>query len=98
MIKYVRYKMSHDLETTCLKITPPVLLQSFKDEFDLPTDGQEPLTLAEPGQVLLPCEEKDPLPPKMQTNINLGVEKLLHMMRWSHPDILNATWELSCHL
>ena len=59
--------MSRDLETNCLKITPPVLLQSFKDEFDLPTDGQDPLTPAEPGQVLLPCEKKDALSPELQT-------------------------------
>ena len=42
------------------------------------------------GKILTPSENKS----KNQTPYWSGVGKLLHMMRWSRPDILNATCEL----
>ena len=86
------------LQEKLLKMTQPVLLQSFNDEFNLPSDEVEPRTPAEPGQVLMPCDVKEALDPKMQMKFQSGVGKLLHMMHWSCPDILNATRELSRHM
>ena len=89
---------ARDEDNNLLKLTQLVLLQSYHDEFDLLNDGPDPRTPAEPGMVLMPCDEKDVLSWTQKTEYQSGVGKLLHMMRWSRPDILNATRELSRHM
>ena len=96
--EYVGCKLERNMEEGWLKLTQPVLMKSYEDEFDLPTDGPDPTTPAEGGQVLRPCEEGDGLPPEMQTKYRSGVGKLLHMMRWSRPDVLNAVREQSKYM
>ena len=81
-----------------MKLTQPVLLKSYEDEFDLPTNGPIPTTPAEGGQVLRPCEDGGELSPEMQTKYQSGVGKMLHMMRWSRPDVLNAVREQSKYM
>ena len=75
-----------------MKFTQPVLLQRFLDEFELPTGNYT--TPAVPGQVLQPCDENNKLNEKNQKIYRSGVGKLLHLMKWSRPDILNAVREL----
>jgi len=77
-----------------MKITQPVLIQSFVDEFDMDSNIK-PSTPAEPGQILVKCEEKHELGTKQKKIYRSGVGKLLYLMRWSRPDISNATRELS---
>jgi hypothetical protein len=91
---YVGCKIDYDREDRSMKITQPVLLQSYKDEFELP-EGTDPKTPAAPGSMLhkgLPGEE---LSEKRQTIYRSGVGKLLHMMKWSRPELLNPVRELS---
>ena len=94
MDEYVGCKLERNHEERWIKITQPVLIQSYNDEFDL---GKEKATStpAEPGQVLMPCKEADSLSPAEQTTYRKGTGKLLHMMRWSRPEILNPVRELS---
>jgi hypothetical protein len=73
-----------------LKITHPVLLQSYDDEFKLP-EGRVPKTPAEPGSMLVKVQEGNELDIKAQKTYRSGVGKLLHMMRWSRLDVLHAT-------
>jgi hypothetical protein len=76
--------------------TQPVMIQSFVDEFDLPTDGPIPNTApAETGQVLSKGEQGMQMPIERQKKYRSGTGKLLHMMRWSRPDVLNAVRECS---
>ena len=75
-----------------IKITQPVLIQSFEDEFDI--ENSAPSTPAEPGQVLLKATT-GLLSPQQQHKYRSGVGKLLHLMRWSRPDVLNSVRELS---
>jgi hypothetical protein len=78
-----------------LRLTQPVLLQSFDDEFDIP-DMQRPNTPAMPGQVLRSgASETALVDSKMQSRYRSGTGKLLHLMKWSRPDILNSVRELS---
>ena len=58
--EYVGCKLTRDHEHKWMKITQPVLLQSYEDEFDLPEN--ECKTPAVPGQVLMKCDRKDALP------------------------------------
>ena len=78
-----------------LKMTQPVLLQSFTDEFTF-THDHKIRNPAVPGTVLHPTEgmlSKDDL-----FTYRSGTGKLLHLMKWSHPEIGNTVRELSCFM
>jgi hypothetical protein len=70
------------------------MLQSFRDEFDLDVHGKDPRTPAEPGSVLKPPMEKTTLDKGKQKSYRSGTGKLLHMIRWTRPEILNSVREL----
>ena len=95
MNEYVGCKVNINRKENAMKITQPVLLQSFKDEFDLPTKSYD--TPAEPRQILDPADASDILGKQEQEKYRSGVGKLLHLMRWSRPEIWNAVRELSKH-
>ena len=92
--EYIGCKLDWNEEKEWIKITQPVVLQSLKDEFEL-SEGQNPLTPAEPGSVLTKEGEAELLKHKDQTKYRSGVGKLLHMMKWSRPEIANSIGELS---
>ena len=78
-------------------------VQRFIDEFGCMGDGgpnnRAPTTPAEPGSVLeFDKEVEEGLSDSKQSKYRTGVGILLHMMRWSRPDVLNAVRELSCHM
>jgi hypothetical protein len=75
-----------------LKLAQPLLLQSFIDEFDLPNDKSYPSTPAEPGSFFM---KGDKLSMSEQRKYWSGVGKLLYLMRWSCPEIMNSVRELS---
>lgn len=92
--EYVGCKIDINREERSVKITQPVLLQSFVDEFELP-DGYAPRTPAIAGDVLVRGEIIDQVSNEEQKMYRSGVGKLLHMMRWSRTDTLNSVRELS---
>ena len=79
--------------------TQLVKVQRFVDEIGCQgyfTGSKAPLTPAEPGLVLEYNKElEDPLPGKKQTMYYQDVGVLLHMMRFSWPDVLNRVREPS---
>jgi hypothetical protein len=78
-----------------MKILQPVLIQSFKDEFDV--DLSMPLaTPAAPGQVLRKGELDTT--PHQQFTYRSGVGKLIHAVKWSRVECLNAVRELARHM
>jgi hypothetical protein len=95
MTEFVGCKVEYNLEGKYMRLTQPVMIQSFVDEFDLPTDGPIPNTPAETGQVLSKGEQGMQMPIERQKKYRSGTGKLLHMMRWSRPDVLNAVRECS---
>ena len=95
MDEYVGCKVEINRNDTTMKITQPVLLQSFEDEFQLPNQTYD--TPAIPGQVLQQSEDSDVLGEEDQTKYRSGVGKLLHLMIWSRPEIWNAVRELTKH-
>ena len=74
MEEYVGCKVNVDREKKVMKITQPVLLQSFVDEFELPDKSYD--TPAEPRQVLDPANEGDVLGPNEQEKYRLGGWKI----------------------
>jgi hypothetical protein len=79
-----------------VKFTQPVLIQSYEDEdeFDL-NKTRSVFTPAEQGKVLMTCDQGMELVGKEQANYCSRVGKLLHMMKWSRPEIYDAVRELS---
>ena len=75
-----------------IKLTQPVLLQSFEDEFEMEETGREAFTPAVAGSVLnpdVPAEEV--ISKEEHSKYRTRTGKLLHVTRWSRPDIWNAT-------
>ena len=91
--EYVGCKLERDWKERSVKFTQPVLLQSYEDEFELPSRDYE--TPAEAGKVLVKCEDDQQVEPAEQKEFRSGTGKLLHMMRWSRPEIWNSVRELS---
>ena len=75
-----------------MKLTQPVLVQSLQDEFDIPE--KTPCALPAPNGKEL-TSEGELLNEDEKKIYRLGVGKLLFLMRYSRPDILNAVRELS---
>ena len=96
MEEYVGCKIDidWDRDKPRLKFTQPVLLQSLEDEFDI-QNQQECRTPAEPGSVLRKPPEETLLDREAHSKYRSAVGKLLYLMRWSRPDILNPVRELS---
>ena len=79
-----------------IKFTQDVLLQSYEDEFDLPSRNYA--TPAKPGNVLTKGDTDSALDSEMQTKYRSGVGKLIHMIEWSRPDICSAVRDLTRHM
>jgi hypothetical protein len=78
-----------------MKLTQPVLLQSFTDEFELPGGGV-PMTPAVPGRVLQRGDETSSnVEPDKRTLFRKGTGKLIHMMKWTRPETSNAVRDLT---
>jgi hypothetical protein len=93
--EFVGCKIDYDRVGRMMKLTQPVLVQSFTDEFELP-NGRPPDLPAPPGEILVgSTNPQNNLPGTQQTYYRSGVGKLLHLVKWSRPDILNSVRELS---
>jgi hypothetical protein len=92
--EYVGCKIDYKPSDGTLKITQPVLIQSFTDEFKLPS-GDFPNTPAVPGEVLHRGKPDDQVSASDQSKYRSGVGKLIHLMKWSRVEALNSVRELS---
>ena len=98
MDEYVGCKVERDWENRSIRLTQPVMLQSFQDEFNISTGGRLPNTPAIPGDHLVKGDEGTNVGADMQSHYRTGVGKLLHMMRWTRPEIQNSVRELSKYM
>jgi hypothetical protein len=98
MDEYVGCKVDRDWENNSIRLTQPVMIQSFRDEFPLCLEGRAPNTPAVPGEHLVKGDEGTNIDAKLQAHYRTGVGKLLHMMRWTRPEIQNAVRELSKYM
>ena len=95
--EYVGCQVERDWDEPSIKLTQPVLLQSFQDEFDLSEIGN-PVTPAVPGTSLSKTATVGELTPEAQSLYRKGTGKLLHLTRWTRPEIGNAVRELSRYM
>ena len=92
--EYVGCKIEYDRKIPIMKLTQPVLIQSFEDEFEVNKLGRDVSTPAIPNTVIVTKAEKEGTE-KDKTYMRSGVGKLLHLVRWSKPEIFNAVRELT---
>eukprot|EP00957_Ditylum_brightwellii_P069496 5277404-Ditylum_brightwellii.AAC.1 len=78
MDKYVGCKVEQDCAARTIKMTQPVLLQSYSNKFELGKHGHTPTTPAELGTVLSKGEGIQ-LDKAKHSRYRTGVSKLLHM-------------------
>ncbi len=90
--------MVEKLESGGIKFLQKILLQSFKDKFDI-EELKKFNSPATPGTVLKkPVEGDVLLRSKNQTLYRSGVEKAMHMMQYSWPDIYQMVRDLARHM
>jgi hypothetical protein len=92
--EYVGCKVEYHKQEGWTKLTQPVLLQSFVDEFKIPSE-KFPTTPAVASTVLTRDEESKALSNKEHADYRKGVGKRIHLSKFSRPDIANAVRELS---
>jgi hypothetical protein len=80
MNEYVGCRLERNVKERWIKITQPVQLHSFEDEFDLPDERDKPFIPAEAGQVLKRASDDEGVGQDGQGAFRKGVGKLLHMM------------------
>ena len=99
MQEYVGCKVERNQEERWVRLTQPVLLKSFQDEFELDEQRKDPRTPAEAGDVLSKGEPEEQMKTKNeQKKFRSGVGKLLHVMRWTRPEVMNRVRELSRYM
>ena len=76
-----------------MRLTQPVLIQSFEDEFDMPIKAYK--TPAAPGAVLTGKGDPVAVDEATHHDYRKGVGKLIHLGKYTKPEILNAIRELS---
>ena len=87
---YIGNKIEFNRDERWVRLTQPVLLQSFKDKFTFSEPNKCPKTPAVPGSVLRARTPKEGISTKEQKTYCSGVGKLLFLMKWSWPDVLNS--------
>jgi len=84
----------HKYEDGSIRLTQPVLIQSFKDEFGA-MESNSIRTPALVGQVLERAKPETAVGPKEHALYRSGVGKLIYLSNWSRPEMLNAVRELT---
>ena len=92
---YIGNKIELNRDEHWVRLTQPVLLRSFKDEFTFSGPNKCPKTPAIPGSVLQAGTPEEGISAKEQKTYCSGVGKLLFLVKWSRPDVLNSVHDLS---
>jgi hypothetical protein len=79
-----------------LKVTQPMLLQSYIDQIKLPTRCYKTPTQAR--SVLVVGKKDEALSPTMQTKYPLGTGKAMHEMQYSKPETYITVQDMSHHM
>ena len=93
MAKYVGCKVKIDKGTHKMKLTQPVLIQSYSDKFTL--KNRLCYTPAVAWSVLVPAEDGTGLSNEQQDQYQREVGKTMHMVWWTRPETHNAVRELT---
>ena len=95
LMDYIGNKIEFNRHECWVRLTQPVLLCSFNDEFTFSEPNRCPKTPAIPGSVPRAGTADEGISPKDLKTYCSGVGKLLFLMKWSRPDVLNSVRDLS---
>jgi hypothetical protein len=102
MNEYVGCQVERDREAGWMRLTKPVKIQKFVDEYGIDiVSNRIPSTPAEPGSVLKKDgnnEDDLPLPPEEHFRYRSATAVLLHAMRWSRPEVMKAVRDCSRYM
>ena len=90
LMDYIGNKIEFNHDEPWVRLTQPVLLRSFKDKFTFSKPNRCLKTPAIPGSVLRAGMAKEGKSAKDQKAYCSGVGKVLFLMKWSWPDVLNS--------
>jgi hypothetical protein len=90
MEKYVGCKVDCNFDNKSIKLTQPVMLHSFVDDFPMCLEGRASYMPATPGEHVVKGDDSTNVSGAMQAQYRMGIGELLHMMRWTRPEIKNA--------
>ena len=86
-------KLECNLAERSLMMMQHVLMQSFKDEFEIPEDYWL-VTVSIPGSILMKYDPTCKLTSERQRKYNSDIGKLLHLMPCTIPEEYNPVQEL----
>ena len=69
------------------------MVQILQGKFELYAHRKYPMTPVKPGKLIIKVENKVTVSNEEQNTYRSGVGKMLHMMRWLRPDIINVVNE-----
>jgi hypothetical protein len=102
MKEYVACRIERDRENVWIRLTQPAKIPKFVDEYGIDIiSNQVPSTPVEPGSVLRKEGIDDDdylLSPEDQARYRSATAVLLHMMRWSRAEVMNAVRDCSCYM
>jgi hypothetical protein len=102
MHEYVGCKVERNREEGWIRLTQPVKIQKFVDEYGIDIKSNRiPSTPAEPGSALRKEGIDDDdilLSPEEQFRYRSATAVLLHMMRWSRAEVMNAVRDCSRYM
>jgi hypothetical protein len=93
IMEFIGCKIDYDRTNKSMRFTQPVLLQSFADEFAM--DGNDKANTPGVPMKTLQLGDDPPVQDKENTYYRSGVGKLLHLRRWSRPEMANALRDLT---
>ena len=94
--EFVGCKIEINKSERSARFTKPVMIQSFLDKFAAGKNKQ--VTLAELNIIPKRPEPGEILANKYQSKYQLGIRKMMHMIRWSRLDIYNMTCDCARHM
>jgi hypothetical protein len=94
--EYIRYKIESREGDKRILIVQPVIIRSFIDKFEIRENPRIEVP-ASSSDSFSPVMDGDELDEVDQKGYQSGFDNLLYLSRWSRPDILNITRELSRH-
>jgi hypothetical protein len=104
MKEYVGCRIERDRESGWICLKQPVKIQKFVEKYGIDIiSNQVPSTPTEPGSVLEKegiddDDDDDLLSPKDQARYRSATAVLLHMMRWSRAEVMNAAQNCSRYM
>jgi hypothetical protein len=86
LTEFVGCKIDYHRNKQSLRMSQPVLLQSFQDEFDIHDGNERPKTPGIPEKTLQ-LRDKPPQGGERNTYFRSEVGKPMHLRRWSRPEL-----------